>query len=354
MTKKQIAKLEKAKLAKLSPSKRALQLLKENAVTIIKARLKKKGNQLGELSRAVDLSEEIVLQILDEITADTGLPIDLVNGMVKINHKRSTQKIKPLKLSNLYKRKIRVGIVSDTHLCGRAQQPTMLHTAYADFDNQDVDFILHAGDLSDGSSKMHVGMEQEILHHSYDSQIDYISNIYPHSSKGIKTYIRRGNHDESWIKGGSGDLVAQVCRRRDDLIYLPPESPSIYDKSGDIMFEMYHPSGGSPYAKSYRGQKILEATLGKVLSSWRQDHSLNLPHVLLVGHLHLFNYFIDAGCHVLLVPCLQRQTNYLRSKSLTPVLGYIILDFLLDKTGKITGVDLKVRDLSAQIIEKDY
>jgi len=331
----------------------ALEFLKTTAKEFIKKEIgKNRPISVGELSRETSLSKELIIKILDDIKDDTGLPIQLDNGRIHIEKEMAVKSFKPLNIEKLFKNNLKIGFVSDTHLGSKYQQVTLLHSAYETFEKEGVNFVAHAGDLCDGSPSMHTGFLHEIFLHTFEEQVEYVSENYPKSNL-FKTYIRPGNHDNSWIKANAGDPVRQVCKKRDDLIYISPAESSFSHKNSNILVELFHPAGGMPYSKSYRPQKIL-ATIYNILSEYKSDVKNHLPQVLAIGHLHQINYFLDSNCHVFLLPAFQSVTPFLKSKALNPSVGFLIVDFEFDDLGNILKITPKIFDLNSQIIKNDY
>lgn len=348
-----------------------LDALKKTARMIILKELKKTENvRLGELSRLTHLAKEDVVLVIDEIQRDTGLPIKMDDsGYYHVERDfdgRST--ITPIDIENLHSNTIKIGVVSDTHLCSRYQQLSILHTAYEDFERQGVDFAVHGGDLVDGSPEMHVGMMHEQFVHTFEGQIDYVAEHYPKTDK-FKTYIRRGNHDESWIKSNAGDPVRMVCQKREDLIYLDPSNSAFRHAGSAPLVQVYHPSGGNPYAKSYRGQRLYDAVISKSISDAlgsviQESHSetngmsagihIDLPHCIVIGHLHVFNMFLEGATHVINAPCLQSQTPYLLGKQLSPFVGYMTLEFEFDDSNNIIMFTPHIRHMNGYIRKNDF
>lgn len=354
-------------VATMAVGESPLDALRRQARVMILKELKRGDIRLGELSRLTHLSKEDVIEVIDSIRHDTGLPIKLEdNGFFRVDKEfDGKSKIEPIILENIHRDTLKIGVVSDTHLCSKYQQLSLLHAAYDDFERAGVDFAVHGGDLTDGSPEMHVGMMHEQFLHLFDDQVRYVVDNYPRSDK-FKTYIRRGNHDESWIKSNAGDPVRVVCQDREDLIYIDPSKSAFKHAGSAPLIQIYHPSGGNPYAKSWRGQKIYDAAISKsisdALSSWargpndsqEQRVAMEIPKVILVGHLHLYNHFLEGGTHVFNVPCLQAQTPYLLSKTLNPFVGHMILEFKLDEFNNIIGFTPHIAHLNGLIKKNDY
>lgn len=217
---------------------------------------------------------------------------------------------------------IRLGLVSDTHGGSRSEQLTALRQFYALCDKERVDAFIHAGDFVQGSSRMHLGMENELHAFGADAQVGYVSRTYPQSKrKGILTYAIAGNHDTSFLKDGGVNVVRQIAAKRPDVVYVGQEAAylSIARLSAYVM----HPDGGVPYAKSYRGQKIA--------ASLPLDRQVSL---LVIGHLHVYSTVKERDTFVITLPCFQGQYPYLARKGLHPDVGGVIMDIWLDADGR--------------------
>lgn len=217
----------------------------------------------------------------------------------------------------------RIGVVSDTHGGSKYEQNSALHAFYAEADPQ-VDFFVHAGDVTQGSDRMHLGMEHEVHAHGADAQARYVAASYPRSKSGKPTYMLGGNHDLSFLKDGGINVVKQITDMRDDLVYLGQDAA--YLTIGPLKAYVIHPDGGGGVSKSLRGQKIAETL----------DPAINL---LLIGHFHQWCQFIyRSRTHVFMLPCFQSQYGWLARKGLHPEIGGLILDLQLTAEGRIARV----------------
>ena len=230
---------------------------------------------------------------------------------VKINRTyKFPRKLKPFKL----------GIVSDTHFGSIHQQITLLNEAYKTFKEEGITKVIHAGDMVEGNGKLFKGQVYEMFLHGADAMTEYAINNYPRVD-GITTYVIGGSHDYSFFKDGGMDVLQKISEKRSDIKNLGISGA--YLQFGKIKIYVMHPSGGTPYARSYRMQKIIE-----------QFPPEDKPNILLVGHLHITNslpsYRNVAGFQL---PCFQTQTQYLRAKGLAPDIGFLILEIFPDIKG---------------------
>jgi predicted phosphodiesterase len=197
-------------------------------------------------------------------------------------------------------------IISDTHLCSRYEAINELHTFYAICKKMGIKDVVHAGDLIDGGMS-HAGWENEIHTFGVGRQVDYVVENYP-KVDGITTYFISGSHDYSFWKRAGAEAGKMIAEKRSDMIYLGMILADVW--LGNLKIRLIHPSGGAPYSKSYRAQKIAE-----------NIESGNKPHILVIGHLHYSVYFHYRNMHIFHAGCFQKQTPYLQEKSLNPDVG---------------------------------
>ena len=218
--------------------------------------------------------------------------------------------------------KLNFGIVSDTHLCSTHEKLSELHTHYAICKKQGVKIVFHAGDLVAGWGMYH-GQPNEVKVFGATSQAKYVIDNYP-KVDGIVTYFITGNHDLSWWKESGVDIGVLVAEKRPDMIYLGQCFGEV--KINNAKFRLLHPDGGSAYAISYKGQKIVES-----LASGTK------PDVLIIGHYHTANYFYHRLVHVLNAGCFEGQTLYLIRKNLNPAVGGYICEIRFGKKDRVVA-----------------
>ena len=279
---------------------------------------------------------------MNEIKTEEALEVLKERGYVLWKAPQASKHVFKVDMSRFSGRRVRVGIVSDTHLGSQCQQLSYLKAFYRYCSRKRVKTMLHIGDLLDGE-RMYRGHRYELFALGAEAQMDYAVNNYPRY-KGMTTYIISGNHDASFQKAVGMDVVRQVCRQRADMEYLGYAGARV--EIGGVKFDLLHPSGGVPYARSYRGQKIVEQLPGG-----------SKPHVLIIGHLHVTDILpCYRNVLVILAGCFQSQTPYLRRKGLAPDIGGYILEFEIsdaDTPGGATGFKVEWRPFMVPK-EKDY
>lgn len=162
------------------------------------------------------------------------------------------------------------------------------------------------------------------LHHfaiGFDAQKKYIADAYPKSANG-PTYLIDGNHDNYRTEGALlGQHIADV---RPDFQYLGFHSAFV-DIGACRIFVAHGARGGVAYARSYKVQKLLEQM---------DDRERSETDVALYGHWHVAMHLPGyQSVEAFAVPCFQRQTRFLRSIGLQPVIGGIVLEIEFGQRG---------------------
>jgi predicted phosphodiesterase len=219
-------------------------------------------------------------------------------------------------------RPYKFAVLSCTHLGSKWQQLTHLHTFYEYAYKRGVRTFLHAGDLVDGE-KMHRGHEYGIFVHGADAQVAYAVKNYP-KLRGAKTLMLSGNHDLSFWKTSGVEVVARVARERKDIEYLGADFAFV--QMGNVSVGLMHSRGSVAYARSYKGQRIVEQTAPERKSNF-----------LFIGHYHV-PVHVPGYRNVELVQlgCFQSQTDFLQSLGLYPYVGGVIVTFVPDERGLAT------------------
>jgi predicted phosphodiesterase len=251
------------------------------------------------------------------------------------------------------KEHLRFGIVSDTHGGSHSEQNTALQHfyRYADGKEKDpatkkyitpVDAFIHGGDMTQGSDRMHPDQPYQLHAHGADQQVGYVVGTYPKSERpGIVTYAIAGNHDDAFLKDGGMNVVRQIASVRSDVVYLG--QTAAYLTIGGCKMYVQHPSGGVPYAKSYRLQKVAESL------------PISKPtNLLLMGHLHSYCVVQHHGITALLLPCFQGQYGWLAGKGLHPDIGGIIVDVWLTDNGEVARIAHEVMRYQSQQDDWDH
>lgn len=214
---------------------------------------------------------------------------------------------------------ITFGAFTDTHLGSIYTDPEMINIAFDVFDKNNVEFIIHAGDVHEGLSHR-PGHMYECSHIGYSAQLEHSREIF---SKWTKTpiYMIAGNHDLWGVKAAGFHVVKELCRGQENLYYLGDHEGNI-DVNGAII-KLWHGEDGSSYAFSYRIQKIIESfTVGSE------------PDIFVCGHTHKSLYMFDRDIHCVSAGALQKQSGWMRSKRASSHTGFYVIKMCVSE-GKV-------------------
>lgn len=218
---------------------------------------------------------------------------------------------------------IRVGIVSDTHICSIEDKVDELHVAYDVFAREGISEVWHIGDLVAGN-QIYPHQIKDLRIVAFEQQVQEALDVYP-VRKGIKTKMISGNHDLEGAVGRVGaDPVQAFCNKREDVEYLGQYSAWLELPQG-TRIHLVHPMGGGSYAISYKCQKFAEAYEGG-----------KKPGATIMGHYHSRGNFRWRSIEMLLAGCFEGQTDLARRKALgEPAVGFHILTIRVADDGSI-------------------
>lgn len=224
----------------------------------------------------------------------------------------------------------KIGLVADTHLASHFERLDALNAQYDLFAREGVTDVFHAGNIVDGYiPRINGGSVYET---TVDGQALYCARVYP-QRPGITTHFITGDdHEGWWQKEGFnfGAYLQMVCERmgRTDLKYIGHVEADVELRCGEFVNRMkiQHPGGGSAYARSYKGQKMVESFQGG-----------EKPTILVQGHYHVSGYSFDRNVHIIGMPGFKDQDIFGRKQHLRYEIGGVILEFKMSsKTGAIT------------------
>jgi hypothetical protein len=217
---------------------------------------------------------------------------------------------------------IRYGLVGDTHLACKEERLAELHCFYDLLESEGIKNVFHAGNMVDGYVPRING--GSVFTTSIDGQCQYVIDNYP-AHDGLKTYFITGDDHEGWWQKEGFNFGAYLqylahAQGRKDLNYIGHVEADVEVKSKtcarSTIIKVQHPGGGSAYARSYTGQKQVEAFEGG-----------EKPDILVQGHYHVSNWMNDRNIHVVSLPGWQDQTIFARKKRLRMEIGGAILEF---------------------------
>ena len=181
----------------------------------------------------------------------------------------------------------KIGVVSDTHLNSKKCRLDVLHTLYSMFKKEGCQFVLHAGDITDGT-RMYTGQIHEQWYVDVEDVIAFVARQYP--KVGIPTYFIAGKHDASYLSKEKVDICSAISAARPDLVYICQGEDlihGIYEGNitlGDnkISIKILHPEAGRAYTESYQPQRIATSVTGgqkpNILVVGRYQNPFRIPH----------------------------------------------------------------------------
>lgn len=287
--------------------------------------LKKLGDHatVSDLAEHCDCSPRLVRAGLEDLR-DNGYRINLDDDRVELDRNPAPSHITHHLGQDIFDGDVvRVGIVSDTHICSIEDKVEELHAAYDLFQAQGITEVWHIGDLVAGN-QIYPHQVKDLRIVAFEQQVIEAVNVYPFR-EGIKTKMISGNHDLEGAVGRVGaDPVAAFCNRREDVEYLGQYSAWLQFPQG-TRIHLVHPMGGGSYAISYKCQKFAEAYEGG-----------KKPAATIMGHYHSRGAFRWRSIEMLLAGCFEGQTDLARRKALgEPAVGFHILEMRIADDGSI-------------------
>lgn len=286
-------------------------------------------NKIGKKRTGIPIEkicEELNIEIFEligivELLKVDGALLEIMDGnLYKIKSNKNKDDIYRVPDIN---NTIKLLAIADTHLVNKADRLDILKYLYEKAAARGVKHVLHAGDLTDGKSNRaeHI---YELKKHSYEEQIKYVVDKYPHQ-EGVQTYAIAGNHDLWWYKSTGSDIVKAISNQRDDITYLGPDVANL--RIGKLGINLRHGNGGSSYSRTYKLQRYVETIpLDKDIQ------------VVFTGHHHTSGYlhYLDKYCFQ--VGCLCNESPFVRSMGLSHELSCWWVDVNMDNKGNIITV----------------
>jgi len=301
--------------------------------------MREQGKSVSEIGNAINRSKNAVevfctrngiRSLLPQDSPETDIPVTIIKP---IELPKPEFGHLPLKVTN-GEHWLTYGLVGDTHLCCKEERLAELHNFYDLLESEGITTVFHAGNIVDGYVPRING--DSVFSTSIDGQCQYVIDNYP-ARKGITTYFITGDDHEGWWQKEGFNFGAYLTylakdQGRSDLVYIGHVEADVEikgPKGASTIIKVQHPGGGSAYARSYTGQKQVEAFEGG-----------EKPAVLVQGHYHVSNHMNDRNVHVISLPGWEDQTIFARKKRLRMEIGGAILSF---KRNSIDGAITRCR-----------
>lgn len=216
---------------------------------------------------------------------------------------------------------VKFGVMSDLHLGSLHHFPDALDAYYEILQEYGVDTIYCAGDVLEGH-RVYKGQEFELRDVGLEAQLMRFASEVPRV-EGIKVKFITGNHDTSFKKLNGAPIGPMIEGARSDWEFLGEDQAQVklQTPSGSYSIRLLHPSGGTAYALSYHGQKIVESMAGG-----------KKPNLLCLGHYHKAEFIPSyRNVAVLQTGTFQKQTPFMLQKGLYAAMGAWIVEVTVGK-----------------------
>lgn len=293
----------------------------------------KKKKDFATICEELNLKDYEIIGLVTLLKEDGEL-IDYVNGEI-------VRLTKPVKSKDVYEVKhdlerLRLLLISDTHLCSKYDRLDILRYLYSKAEDEGVKHVLHSGDFTDGKSNR-PEQTYELKENSYEGQIEYCIDKYPSFSG--KTYVIQGNHDNWWYKSTGSEILKPISKAREDIVYLGADVADL--KIGKLKVRLFHGQGGIAYAKSYKIQKYLDTI-----------PISEKPDILQTGHIHQAFYYKQDNTHCFQTSCLEDQTPYCRGLGLANDKSCWWVDVEFDDKGNVHRIKPELETFERKLIRK--
>jgi hypothetical protein len=300
--------------------------------------LRERPHSLGDLADRLDRGRTAVEAALAQMLQDN-------YGILRQDDQVSLPAYTPPDpLPTLYDdraQRISFAVMSDLHFGSRhIQASALLRFIRLAHDEYGITRFFVPGDLTAGYG-VYRGQQNDLYAFSADDQADSLVNTLPQWSD-TQYLVIGGNHDYSFMKANGHNLPLALSRLRSDIVYCGFDQAEIplVERDGRIVTSavLWHPSGGVPYALSYRGQKFAAELTRQELAEVVLDEK-PAPSVRFVfwGHLHVSDWFPYGPIEVIGPGCFEGTNGYLKQKGLMPVVSGLIVEADLTSRGLVAA-----------------
>jgi len=311
--------------------------------------IKNKSLSLDEISDALDRSPSTVQRIVSRMEQE-GYNVRIVHRRVEASTEASLRTPEPPKIL-FDAHHIRFGIYSDLHKGSREEQIGAFRHWMQYARDEGIEVFFGLGDYTAGRN-VYRGQDLDLYLFTADEQLEALRQDLqpqPHETH----ILLGGNHDFAHLRNGSTDVVARFCADYPNVHFVGYDMADI-PLTSDTGIRLWHPSGGKPYATSYRLQKGMEAMAYEQLLNLSREAREDNPiiKVIAAGHIHVDAKVHEGAVLGLQCACFEGQTNYLKRKSLYPQIGGYIVDLWIDDRGNIARE--RVEFSKYQPVDEDY
>ena len=270
--------------------------------------------------KTIELTEDLegILKYLDK----SGLSLDDLKKINKQKGRSEPNLYSSIKLPFNAKR-LKYGVVSDTHMGHKNYRPDILTHAAKYMKKQGCEFMLLPGDILEGMSGRE-GHIYELDKIGATAQLNYAVEQLSQIDMPIYAITATNSHD-GWFSNKSNmgfEVGPELERRIKNFHFIGYDEADLVLDNG-LKLRMLHPGGGTAYAISYKGQKYLNAVSGG-----------EKPNVMHCGHYHKMIYMNYRNVHYFEAGTLESQTVFMKKMGTPAMLGYTLIDLVYNKKKK--------------------
>jgi predicted phosphodiesterase len=136
--------------------------------------------------------------------------------------------------------RVKIGYITDTHMGSKFFDERIWHLFLDRCEAENVDMILHTGDLVEGLSNR-PGHYLSLTHIGYDAQKEYAMQMLDYVKNPM--YIISGNHDLWFAKSNGANIVKDVCSHYENIHYLGDHQADLMVNG--VKIRLFHGEDGS-------------------------------------------------------------------------------------------------------------
>lgn len=267
--------------------------------------------KFSDICEELKLSQTELIYIL-ECMNEYGIPITLKEHEI-VKHDKTKVIDEPFDIG-CDRSHVKIGFLSDTHLVSIYDDVNSLTNAYSIAEDKNIDYMFHAGDLTEGVLGI-LNFEKYLKEDSYFGQVKYVIDKYPRYS-GM-TYTISGNHDDYWTMLTGREIIEDISKKRNDIVYLGRRRVNINGLKIQILHGDFDPITNSWFRAT------------KYLKSIESD----IPHILHTGHKHISNYNVFNGTHIVRSATIMERNLALETNGVVNQKAMYFADITLDDNG---------------------
>ena len=277
-----------------------------------------KNRNFNEICSELGLSDNEVMLLINSLK-DNSIYIKLFGDVFE---KRPSIDETTYHIS-LNKEHIRLALLGDTHLCSKNDTIDLLTDTYYTIEEKNTDLVLHCGDFFDGLYPNIEDYYKCLRVSSYEGQLEYGTIYYPSYSN--KTLVVSGNHDDSWYQLLHKEILSDLSKKREDIIYLGPNRRRI--AINGLTIDLLHGDILQNGKKNF--------TIGMYIRNIDEEKR---PVIIHHGHTHYGSYNNIYGVRCYRTAAIMHASPYILSKGYKNPMSFYFVDIDFDDNGKVKKI----------------